>query len=178
MRCFLAVDLDEALKPAALEIQKQLNEVADVKLVEEENLHFTMKFLGEASDDQISYVKNVIGDLLKDWQPFEISVKGLGAFPSLSYIRVVWLGAPELHALQHAVEQALCPPFEKERDITPHLTLARVRSVRGKEQLMDFLKNSQNVEIGAMTVDKVKLKKSILSSNGPVYEDYKAWELK
>lgn len=175
MRCFLAVDLDEALKPAVVEMQNRLE--GDNKLVEPENMHFTLKFLGEAGDDQVSYVKNIIGGLLKDWQPFEITVKGMGAFPSLSYIRVIWIGAPELHRLQHAVEQALCPPFGKERDITPHLTLARVRTVQKRNALADFIRANSNAEIGSMAVDKIKLKKSTLTGKGPVYEDCFVWDL-
>ncbi|MBI4018428.1 MAG: RNA 2',3'-cyclic phosphodiesterase [Candidatus Aenigmarchaeota archaeon] len=177
MRCFLAVDLDEALKPAVAELQQRLNEAGDVKLVEPENLHFTLKFLGEASGDHVSYVRNVIGCLLKDWRHFEITIKNIGVFPSTGYIRVVWLGAPELHRLQHSIEQALCPPFEKERGITPHLTLARVRSVTGKEDLVRFVKGNKDVEIGGMTVDAVKLKQSVLAPTGPVYTDYHVWNL-
>lgn len=178
MRCFLAVDADEALKPQLVELQQQLDETADVKRVEPENLHFTLKFLGEASDDQISYVKNVVSALLEKRQAFEISLRGVGAFPSINYVRVVWVGAPEMHDLQHSIEQALCPPFEKERDITPHLTLARVRFVKDKAPLAEFLRNNKDIEIGTMAVDKVKLKRSLLSPKGPVYEDIATWDLK
>lgn len=175
MRCFLAVYLDEALKSRVLDIQKQIAEISDVKIVEPENLHFTLKFLGEANDDQVSYVKNAVADVAKDWQPFEINIAGLGAFPSLNFMRVVWIGAPALHRLQHAVDEALHPVFQKERNIVSHLTLARVRTQ--EKGLAGFVKSNENAEIGPMTVDRIKLKKSTLRPTGPVYEDYWTCEL-
>ena len=85
MRCFIAVDVPEELKDKIVEIQEKIKQVgANLKLVERENLHFTVKFLGEISDSQIEEVKEFLTKL--DEKSFEILIKGLGSFPSLAYV--------------------------------------------------------------------------------------------
>lgn len=177
MRCFVAVDIADELKAQVINIQNQLAGIGDVKLVEPENLHFTLKFLGEITEQQSENVKKVLANVSSSFTPFQIIVKNLGAFPSSNYIRVIWLGAPLLYSLQKTIDDSLFPEYLREREIKPHLTLARVRSVVGKENLADFIKNNESIEIGSMLVGKIKLKKSVLTPSGPIYEDIAVLEL-
>ncbi len=177
MRCFVAVDLDDRLKLKVVEIQKRLERIGDIKLVESENLHFTLKFLGEVTEQQLDEAKYILEKIADSFQPFEINIKNLGAFPSLNYMRVIWLGAPELYSLQKAVDDSFYPKFPKEKEVIPHMTLARVRSPKGKDLLAEFIKNSEDIEIGGMKVGMIKLKKSALTPRGPVYDDVAVLEL-
>src|SRR3989338_9588309 len=171
MRCFIAVDINDELKTEILPLQKELARIADAKLVEPENLHFTLKFLGGIDNRTLAEAKNMLGKVSAGFKPFSASAKGMDAFPDINYIRVVWIGCPELYNLQKAVDDSLSPLFRKERKINPHLTLARIRSERNKEALADFINKNKAIEIGSFRVEEIKLKVSMLTPKGPVYED-------
>jgi 2'-5' RNA ligase len=194
MRLFIAVDIPDELKPKIIHIQKQLAQVADVKLVEPENLHFTMKFLGEVDDENIQYLgeqssprsqgASILEDIekplnfeLSKHTQFSVNIKGIGVFPNQNFIRVVWLGADsqQLVELQKSIDKSLSEKFTPEKNPMPHLTLARVRSFQ--KEIMEFVKSHEVIDVGTMKVSCVKLKQSILSRQGPTYEDLKVFEL-
>lgn len=174
VRCFVAVDVDESLKDRIKALQKQLR--GDVKLVEPENLHFTLKFLGEASDEILAEVSNHLKTVASGFGPFDARIHGTGVFPDINYIRVVWLGCSQLLPLQQVVEEVLAPMFKKEKPI-PHLTIARVRSAKGMQDVKDFVDKNKDADIGTMCVNRIKLKKSTLSLQGPIYEDIEIFTL-
>lgn len=178
MRCFVAADIGDRLKAEILPLQKELARIADVKLVEPENLHFTLKFLGEADNRTLAEASSILRKVSAGFKPFSASAKGMGCFPNINYIRVVWIGCPELYNLQKAVDDSLSPLFRKEKEINPHLTLARIRSERNKEALADFISKNKNIEIGSFQVEEIMLKKSTLTPKGPVYENVEVYELK
>jgi len=175
MRAFLGIPIPAELKPKISSIQDRLSDF-DVKLVEEENLHFNLKFFEELDAENIETLKKVLGDICKPFQPFEIRIYGAGAFPSINYVRVVWLGVKEgyqtLASLAEAIENALEPlGFRSEERFVPHLTLGRVRTGRNKNEMIVLLKQLEDVEIGKMLIDHIILFQSKLSPNGPVYEE-------
>lgn len=176
MRCFVAVEISDDLKSGIISLQKSLPEI-DAKLVEEENLHFTLKFLGEIDDKNLSESTKILSNTVKEFRPFSAVIRGAGAFPNINYARVLWLGCPELYNLQKAVDDSLSLLFKKEREINPHLTIARIRSARSKQELMDFINKNKNIEIGSFVVKEIKLKKSILTQKGPIYEDIEVFRL-
>lgn len=176
MRCFLAVDIDGELREKVIGLQKGLSGF-DAKLVEKENLHFTLKFLGEVNEKTLEEIKGRVKQLANSFEPFEIDINGMGAFPNMNYIRVVWISAQQLFNLQKTVDDCLADLFGKEKDTTPHLTIARVRSARDKAELRDFIEKHRETKIGKMTVNEIKLKSSTLTRNGPVYEDVDVFRL-
>ncbi|MBI2233373.1 MAG: RNA 2',3'-cyclic phosphodiesterase [Candidatus Aenigmarchaeota archaeon] len=176
MRCFLAVDLDDVLKEKVADIQKGLAHF-DAKFVEKENLHFTLKFLGEVNEEVIEDVKSKARKIASSFSPFSIDINGMGVFPNLNYIRVVWVGAKQLYALQKAVDDTLADIFGREENIVPHLTLARVRSSGYKDALRNFIEANKDADIGTMTVRGIKLKCSVVTKKGPVYEDVEIFSL-
>lgn len=176
MRCFVAVDVEEGLKDSIINLQKQLAGF-DAKLVEKENLHFTLKFLGEVDPKRLEEAKDRIKRIAGGFGPFEIDVHGVGAFPSLNYVHVVWIGAGKLFDLQKAVDGCLADMFGREKEITPHLTIARIRSARNKAGLKAFVEKHKEMEMGRMTVKDLRLKKSTLTRSGPVYEDIEVFRL-
>lgn len=173
MRCFVAVDIDNKLKEAIIGLQKQIS--GAVKLVEPQNLHFTLKFLGEADEKLIADVSSRLQLIASKFRPFDANIKGMGVFPSENYIRVIWVGCDDLFNLQNTVENTLAPLFKKEKPV-PHLTIARVHSSNG--HVKEFIEKNKYVEIGMMWIDKIQLKKSTLTKRGPIYEDVETFELK
>ncbi len=174
MRCFAAVDLTNDLREKIIQLQKQIT--GDVKLVEPENLHFTLKFFGETDDKTLEKVKVILAGISSKFRPFDAHVRGMGVFPNENHIRVIWIGCSELLELQSAVEEVFSSLFKKEPPV-PHLTLARMRS-KPADEIRDFVSRHKDVEIGAMRVVGIKLKKSTVTRAGPLYEDVAEFELK
>lgn len=175
MRAFLGISISEDLKPRIESIQDSFYNF-DIKFVERENLHFNLKFFKEIEDEKIEKLKKVLEDISKQFQPFEIKIAGVGAFPTMNYVRVIWLGVKDgyqtLASLAEMIENALeSLGFEIEEKFVPHLTLGRVRTGRNKNDMIVLLKQLENIEVGKMTVDKLVLFQSKLSPNGPVYEE-------
>jgi len=174
MRLFVAVDIDENLKPKILKLQEKFR-LRGVKLVEPENLHFTLKFLGEQPEKNIYEIKHIL-EKISSMQSFEIKIAGVGAFPSEKFIRVLWLGSSGLELLMKKVQDSLSAVRKDEYEPQPHLTLARVSS--HSNEIQNMLQSVKDVEIGTMKVNSFSLKSSSLTGKGPVYSDVKRIELK
>ncbi len=182
MRAFLAVDLDEKLLDEVSRVQQRIMRAnAQLKFVEPENLHFTLKFLGEISDSKVEDTKVMIENKIVEYKPFKLYIKNTGFFPHSGYIRVIWLGVenPEDYSRMQIDldEEFLKLGFKKEKSYIPHLTIARVKGARNKEALITLIKEMKNVYIGDMTVDKLVLKKSELTPVGPIYSNLKEFKL-
>lgn len=179
MRCFVAVDVPEELKTRVKELQDQLSS-CDIKLVEPKNLHFTLKFLGEIDQTTISKVKQSLSKIATETKPISILLSGVGVFPNLNYIRVIWIGSKsqDFANLHKSVADALQGIGEPEKEAVPHLTVARVRSPRNKETIANIVKRYESEPFGSFNIDQIKLKKSTLMPSGPIYEDLEVFELK
>lgn len=175
MRCFVAVDLDPELRHKIAVLQKELGGL-DTKLVEPQNLHFTLKFLGEVDDRTIAKVEDALRGVAIKYQSFSIDLKDVGVFPNEKFIRVVWIGGEGLAGLQKDVNESLSKLFKKEKP-SPHLTLARVRSANHSKEIMGFVNAHRHEKIGTMNVKEIKLKKSTVTSKGPIYEDVEVFNL-
>jgi len=175
VRSFIAVDIDnETILNNILEARNSLTETgADLKLVEPENIHITLRFLGEIPVDMIERVYEGMRQV--DLKPFEIEFKGLGAFPDLRRLRVIWVGITkgreELESVFNQLEPKLrSMGFQADRKgFSPHVTIARVRSARNKARLADLISTMRDREFGILKANGVKLKKSTLTPKGPIY---------
>lgn len=177
MRCFVAVEVPEELKQKLAQAQQEFSSF-DAKPVEPKNLHFTLKFLGEISEDDINLVSEDLADVARQTKPFNIQLSGMGAFPSLSYIRVIWVGALSDDFINlHKTIASAVSLGKIDKEAKPHLTIARIRSPRGKEIIAKIIKRYENQSFGTMLVDKICLKKSTLRPSGPIYEDIKVFKL-
>jgi 2'-5' RNA ligase len=175
LRAFLAFDIESASvrKKFSLAQTLLLQTGADLKIVEKENIHITVRFLGDIT---ASMVDRIFDDMKRvKFAPFNIQIKGLGAFPDISYPRVVWAGitegADQLRNVFDQMEPKLSQMgFSSEnRGFSAHLTLARVRSGRNKVQLTKFLSDNSDFEFGFVSADCLRLKQSDLTPRGPVY---------
>ncbi len=180
-RLFVAVPVSEEVKDKIKSVVDELSKTgADLKLVSLENLHFTFKFLGNVEDGKIPEIENKLQKIAESYAQFEIKVKGVGVFPSLERINVVWIGVEDssLAALMKIVNKDLdyVKKNDHEEEI-PHLTIARVKTGRNKEKVQELVKRFENTEFGKMLVDKLILYESELTPEGPVYKVVKEFKL-
>jgi len=154
---------------------------ADIKLVEWENLHFTVKFLGEVSESTVEEADRRLKTL--SVRRMEVGVRGLGAFPDLRRPRVVWAGvAPQdLPSITNSGQQVIDAlegiGESDDRGFHPHITLGRVRSPRNVEALTSVIRECSAKEFGRSTLSLLKLKSSDLTPSGPIYRDVKEYSL-
>lgn len=182
MRCFVAIDLSENIKEKITEITKELKKQdVDVKFVESQNLHITVKFLGEVSEEQVKEISNIAKEVLSPVKQFKINIKGLGYFGSPNYIRTLWVGISDgkekLHMLIETVNKKLFHIRKEGYAPSAHITIGRVRSGKNKEKLLETIEKLKDVKIGEMVVKEIKLKQSELTREGPVYTDIETFDL-
>ena len=175
IRSFIAVDLDspEILDRIATAQKGMQQTRAQLKPVDTAIMHLTLRFLGEIPAPTVEMVKEAMRPIR--FCPFEVEFSGLGVFPNLNRINVVWVGIrkgqDELMGIFHQLEPALrklgLPPDDK--GFNPHLTIARVRSNVNRAALADFVVSMREQNFGKMTAQVVRLKKSTLTPQGPIY---------
>jgi len=172
-RGFIAVDID--VFPKLLEFEKEIKETgANVKVVEPENIHITLKFLGDTSESQIGEIDKIMKDAVKGIEPFNIQLKGAGVFPNQNYIKVIWIGIKQGEPigliLRKIDEQLSKIGFKKEkRGFSPHLTIARVKSAKEKDGILHVIEKYRDVHFVDVRVNSINLKKSDLTPKGPIY---------
>ena len=176
MRAFIAVDLvDENIKMGILKIQKALSQSgSNLKSVKPQNLHFTIHFLGEINEQEVTNISCILKDL--DVSSFRISFRGLGYFPNSRRISVIWVGVDngkkEFVELANQIEKKLVQMnYSSDRQFLPHLTVCRVKTGRNKDQLIHAVEEFSDMNLGMTMVSSVKLKKSLLTPEGPIYTD-------
>jgi 2'-5' RNA ligase len=179
IRSFLAFDIENNMVLNRFSTtQNQLVQTgADLKLVEPQNIHITVRFLGNITPAMAETIFNKMKKI--QFTPFTVQIKGLGAFPNPNYSRVIWAGittgAEQLKNVFSQLEPQLrglgFTPDSK--GFSPHLTIARVRSGRNKQQLSQFLTENEDYEFGAINAKCLRLKKSDLTPRGPLYSTLK-----
>jgi len=177
LRVFMSLDLvDEAVKRKVKGIEDVLTTAgADLKLVKTENLHFTMAFFGEITDDQKAFLCRRLSST--KMPPLTIYLHGVGAFPGPRKPRVIWVGVIKggedleryaTMAVKMGAESGVAT--DQSESFKPHLTIARARSLFGKENLSVKLESLMDTEIGETVTSLVRLKRSTLTPRGPIYE--------
>jgi 2'-5' RNA ligase len=176
IRAFVAANLNPDLKAALAMAQDRLKATrADVGWVRPDNLHLTLKFLGQVEADRIGAIGEAIAAAAAGSGPVRLVFQGLGAFPRPREARVVWIGlsrgSEALAALQARIEAALeSLGFAREaRPFTAHLTLGRVRGPARREQLARAVTEAPAEALGEMVLDRIELMQSNLSAGGARY---------
>ncbi|MDE2180518.1 MAG: RNA 2',3'-cyclic phosphodiesterase [candidate division NC10 bacterium] len=184
IRAFVAANLDPDLKAALAGVQERLKATrADVGWVRPDNLHLTLKFLGQVEEGRIGAIGEAIAAATAGCGPVRLVFQGLGAFPSPRAARVVWIGlshgAEALAELQARIEAKLeSLGFAREaRPFTAHLTLGRVRGPAHREQLARALAGASAEMLGDMLLDRIELMKSDLSAGGARYSILQSFPL-
>ncbi len=179
MRCFIAIGMPNEVENRLRSLVEQLKPLSHaVKWVAPENLHLTLKFLGEADEDKVPEIIGALKDTTSAHKRFLLDVHGTGVFPNTSWPKVIWVGLDSeggLLALHSDIEKAMEPlGFKPEkRAFTPHLTIGRIRAGRDKplqlEPLMHEITTRKNEDFGSFEVSEVALIKSDLQPAGAVH---------
>jgi 2'-5' RNA ligase len=176
MRCFIAINLPEEVKEEISKIIEKLPKKG-IKKVAKENLHLTLKFLGEINENLIKKIEEELEKIKFD--RFAVKLKDIGFFPNRNFIRVVWLGIDEgeeeIKELQKEVDKKLAKLFKKEKNFEPHLTIARVKFLKDKEGFIEELEKIKFED--SFEVRSFELMESILQRKGPVYKLIKSFKL-
>jgi 2'-5' RNA ligase len=179
VRAFMAFDIEnESVKKKLTEAQRLLAQTgADLKLVEPENIHMTIRFLG---DIPLSMADKISEEMQKvQFLPFNVHINGLGVFPDLRFPRVVWAGITEGADQLGSVFTQLEPRLRglgftpDPKGFSPHLTIARVHSGRNKAQLAEFVQKNAKYDFGTVKAQCLRLKRSELTPKGPIYSTLK-----
>jgi len=147
---------------------------ADLKIVKPELMHVTLKFLGDTDEDLTEDIISRMRVAVEDVTPFSIRLRGMGAFPSMSNIRVVWVGIEDGKTLGEIARRLDASIGElgfarDKKGFVPHLTLARTRSGRNIANVQEILRRNGATDYGQHLIDRILLKKSVLSPTGPTY---------
>jgi len=180
-RLFVAVELSDEQRLALSSVIGELKKTgSDVKWVEVENLHVTLKFIGEVDEGRIGELKGELSSALSGKKQFAMGLRGVGCFPDWEYIKVVWAGidegAEELAGLAKALD-GLGFGRRDTRGFKTHVTFGRVKSARGKDALVARMRGLSGKGFGSAEVAEVKLKKSVLTPKGPIYSDVAVFKL-
>jgi len=180
IRSFIALELSR-------EIYKNLDQLienlkkgvqftpAKPNWVKPKSIHLTLKFLGNIEERKVEGIGEVLKKAACETHPFLIRIRGLGVFPHPRKPRVLWCGITkgeqQTQRLQKRIDRSLAPlGFEKEkRPFHPHLTLARIKTLRGSAALMNIIKTHENALVGECPINRIILFKSQLHPDGAIY---------
>ena len=171
MRTFVAIEVNNNnVLDSIQQIQSKLNIKA--KPVELHNMHFTVQFLGEVSEEMIRKICDALSSI--EFSAFSITFAGIGAFPKPNSPRVIWVGVNdginELEKLAEIIRSKLSDiGFSPDKKFKPHVTIFRVKNKI--EGLSSELEKFSSYSFGKQEISEIKLKKSELTPNGPIYTD-------
>ena len=175
-RTFLALPLDEGVVARLVEAQQTLTAAGGhVRWVGPENLHLTVKFLGDVDDRDIVEVCRLAGEVAAEVEPFDFLVRGLSAVPADGQLRMIWAGIDEptgrLAKLNELAEHAFVElGFKMEiRSFKPHMTLGRVKGGENVRELRAAAAELADEEFGLQPADELIVFSSELTGDGPVY---------
>jgi 2'-5' RNA ligase len=178
IRSFIAIDLPDDVRAAIEEAQTRLKgedfgvKISWTKIV---NLHLTLQFLGNIEEGVVDEFKTALRSVAAQHQPFEISVRGGGAFPNEKRPRVIWVGCADngnrLKALALAVHEAMQPfGFTYEhRGFSAHLTLGRIKLPHPDAALTRAMDSLKDTAFGTLRVEAIHLFESQLHPEGSIY---------
>ncbi|MEM4482078.1 MAG: RNA 2',3'-cyclic phosphodiesterase [Desulfurococcaceae archaeon] len=177
IRTFIAIEVEnrEVLEKL-VEVRNQLLESgADIKPVEDKNIHLTIKFIGEVPQSTVELLCSEISKI--KYPRFYIHIKGIGAFPTEYRPRVIWAGVEEgsdkvvdLFKVVDSIARKIKITGEKE-EFTPHITIARVKTSKNVNRLVAKLRDLANVDFGNSNVSGIHVKRSVLTPSGPIYSN-------
>ncbi len=183
LRTFISIDIEDAsILDRLVAVQEELSRSgADLKIVERRNIHLTIRFLGQIPSIMVDEVAKVMERARVP--KFNIAIRGLGAFPGISRPRVIWAGVIDssgsLVKIHKEIELGLRRlGFKREsEEFVPHITLARLKSRRNIERVVQVIRRYEDELFGEMVVKCIRLKRSILTPRGPIYSTLREVQL-
>lgn len=177
LRAFIAVEIDNLTKQKISKLISDLKKSnTDAKWITENQMHLTLKFLGNIDENKVGDISNALSEITDNFSAFAINLSSLGAFPGMNHPRVVWLGvnkgAGSLIKLNEKIETAMEKTgFKKEsRKFEPHLTLARIRTSKNISNLIKLINGASFPAQNDAQIDKLVLFQSTLTPKGALYK--------
>lgn len=173
IRAFLGIQIPSKIAEELAQLGKHF-ESKNFKPVRAENIHLTIKFLGNVNEEELFNAANRLENLLKKISPFPIEIGSLGAFPSEKKARVFWIGVDsgldKLHEVYDVVNRTFASlGVEDENRFKPHITIGRFRVPENIESKLKIINKDYKIKY-QVEVDSVKVYKSTLTPQGPIYE--------
>jgi 2'-5' RNA ligase len=175
IRSFLSFDIeDQTILKRLTKAQAMLaNTGANLRLVNPQNIHLTVRFLGDINPSMVDVIHEEMKQI--SFTPFTVELEGLGTFPKPNYPRVIWVGIRKGVKEVKKVFEQLEPRLRglgfkpDTKGFTPHLTIARVRTGRNKVRLTERVRELEDYKVGIVKAKCLRLKKSDLTPRGPIY---------
>lgn len=169
MRTFIAIDIPKELKDKIYDMQSKIKTL-DIKASypHKKNFEITLIFLGEKTEEEVNLIRQKLSTI--NFNKFKITISDIGSFPSISRINNVWIGvdSDSISRLVSSICRSL--NFKLDRPFNPHITLCRIKSNKNLENVRNFVSQNKNIDLGNFEAEEFVLKKSTLTSNGPIYE--------
>ena len=177
VRCFISVELPKEIRTKLMDLQKELKGTKNtIKMVAPKNIHITLKFLGEISEQELENIKEKLKNI--EFKKFHINLQDLLSFPSEQKPRVISIGVQpqgDLVLLNTEMNKQL--GTTEDREYIPHATIARVKFVKKEGNLLNFIKDKKYFSTEKFIVEKFALMTSLLTKDGAVHkkvEEYNA----
>jgi 2'-5' RNA ligase len=177
MRTFIAIEISTEVKSAVAAVQNELSRAeADIAWINSEDIHLTLKFLGEIDKQQFTAIQEACVETATRFHPFTLSIRGTGVFPNPRHPRVLWVGlageTETLEDLQEQLDERMASiGFEpEEKDFRPHLTIGRLKSNRNVKDLLARA-DAYSLPNLSFEVGEIVLMKSDLSPAGARYSE-------
>lgn len=177
IRAFIAIELNENIRNLLAKIQGYLKQLeCDIKWVKPQNLHITIKFLGDVALQQLDAIKEGLQTTMTEIQPFAFTLTELGTFPDAKRPRVVWVGIDDQNLqakkIAELTENTLAQlGFKKEdKKFSPHITIGRIKSNKNLHQLSMEIKRYPLPTDIVQSITHISVYKSTLTPSGPIYE--------
>lgn len=172
MRSFIAIEISN------MDVIESINEIQskiklDAKPIDSKNLHFTLQFLGEVSEELVHKIIKALQTI--KFSGFVVNLKGIGVFPRPTSPRIIWIGTDKnggnmLVELSKKIQNVLEPlGLVADKSFKPHITIFRIKKKIG--DITKDLEDYKGVDFGMFQVTNIKLKKSKLTPKGPIYSD-------
>jgi 2'-5' RNA ligase len=180
IRAFLAVEPSPEIHRKLVDLKTLLASTgAAVRWVRNDGLHTTVKFLGPVAPDALGHLRDALGSIRLRCSPFTVEARGLGVFPNLRRPRILWIGMHSGHLAELSImveKAAAMAGFAPEsRPFQPHITLGRVKSMRGWPRLARILKSHWDSDLGSCQMRELIAFRSDLHPDGAVYT--KLWTI-
>lgn len=176
IRAFIGIKIPEEITEKIDSFSKEkLKNIKNIKRVEKENLHITLKFLGEIGEDEVERIKEELKKI--SFRKFEIKIKGLGVFPSISNPKVIWIGgeSEKIQVLKreidlHIKNSQINIKKEDDRPFVIHITIGRIKKEGEKESEKIKRLVKENPDFGHFYAEEFILFQSVLTPDGPIYK--------
>jgi RNA 2',3'-cyclic 3'-phosphodiesterase len=177
----LKIDINPVLTKLLSDLKRILHS-ENLKWADQNNLHLTLRFLGDTDDSQLSNIYKELEILIPRYSEFTLEIKGLGTFGKISAPKILWTGInmqKGAYDLVADIEEIVCRKgfVSESKPYTPHLTLCRIKSLKNPYRLTDLVDQYKQTHFFTQQIEEIILYESVLKSFGAVYVPLRTFRL-